>query len=251
MHYGGVACEMDAILAIGRRHSIAVIEDAAQAITCSYRERPLGSLGDAACVSFDGQKNLTCGEGGALLCSDEVLVERAQTIYDGGTNRAQFVRGEVERYSWVAPGSAFRPSELTAAFLWAQLERAAEIKERRLSLWSHYWDSLAPLEEVGFLRRPHVPSECKHAGHAFWVVLGEQFERSRCLAHLHDRGIEALSHFEPLHSSLAGRTYGRMSNSMSVTEAVAPQLVRLPLHPRMEGSEVDYVVSVLGEALNF
>jgi dTDP-4-amino-4,6-dideoxygalactose transaminase len=249
MHYAGVSCDMTAILAIARRLEIAVVEDAAHGIDCRYRGQPLGSIGDLGCLSFGGQKNVTCGEGGTLLVNDDRLMARAEIAHDKGTNRAQFARGDVDHYSWVGVGSSLRPSEVTAALLLAQLEHVADISHRRRHIWNLYREGLTSLAASGDLQLPVVPSECEHSGHLFYVLLARADQRRDFLAQLKSRQIEALFHYVPLHSSLAGRRYGRVGSSMSVTEDIADRLVRLPLHTGMTDPDVEYVVDAVTDAV--
>jgi len=249
VHYGGVSAEMDGILQIARASEIAVIEDAAHAIGCSYRGRVLGTLGELGCLSFDGQKNVTCGEGGALLVRDEALADRALNIQSKGTNRSQFLRGEVDRYEWIELGSSFMPSELTAALLAAQLECVTEVNSRRRHLWELYHRDLEEMERTGRLKLPTVPDGCEHNGHLFYVLLEDPTRRARCLQRLRARGIEAQSHFVPLHSSPAGRRLGRVTGSMAWTDTVAERLIRLPIHPGLSDQDVSYVIEALQDAL--
>jgi dTDP-4-amino-4,6-dideoxygalactose transaminase len=248
VHYAGVSCEMDAILEIARDRDIAVVEDAAHGIGCRYRGRVLGTMGDLGCLSFDGQKNVTCGEGGALFISDEALVDRVLNVQAKGTNRSEFLRGEVKRYEWVELGSSFMPSEIAAAFLAAQLERTEEINTRRRHIWELYSRGLAGLEATGRLTLPTVPVGCEHNGHLFYVLLEQHIERTTCLATLKSRGVEALSHYVPLHSSPAGRRLGRIAGPMPVTDASAERLVRLPIHQGLSDDDIAYVIEALHDA---
>ena len=249
VHYAGVSCEMDAILPLARERNVAVLEDAAHAIGCRYRGLVLGAIGDLGCLSFDGQKNVTCGEGGALLVNDRTLLDRALNLQAKGTNRSEFLRGEVDRYEWVKLGSSFLPSEITAAFLAAQLESTEEINARRLHIWELYHRGLSPLQDSERLSLPTVPAECEHNGHLFYVLLCDPTHRPACLETLRARGVEALSHYEPLHSSPAGRRFGRVAGSMSATDATTARLLRLPLHPGLSDDDVAYVVEALHDAV--
>jgi dTDP-4-amino-4,6-dideoxygalactose transaminase len=249
VHYAGVGCEMDAIMQTAREHDIAVIEDAAHALGCRYRGRPLGTIGDMGCLSFDGQKNVTCGEGGALLTDDRALADCALDIQAKGTNRAEFLRGEVDRYEWTGLGSSLLPSEITAAYLAAQLESTEEVNERRRHNWDLYYHELEEMQSSGNLTLPTVPPGCKHNGHIFYVLLNDATPRLECLRALQARGIEALSHFVPLHSSPAGRRLGRVAGAMAVTDSVAGRLVRLPLHAGVTDEDVAYVTEALYDAL--
>lgn len=229
VHYAGVACEMDAILAIAKRHGILVIEDAAQGLLASYRGRPLGSIGDMGCYSFHETKNIMCGEGGALLLREAGLADRAEIIREKGTNRSRFFRGQVDRYTWVDVGSSLLPGELVAAFLWAQLQNANEITERRKAIWQRYYDSFDELEAYGHVRRPIVPAECEHNGHLFYLLLNDLDQRTQYIDFMSARGISCVFHYVPLHSSPKGIECGRAHGQMSVTNRVGEQLVRLPL----------------------
>lgn len=248
VHYAGVACEMDTLLAVAARHRLLVIEDAAHALPSTYRGRPLGSIGDLGAISFHETKNLTAGEAGALLVNREDLREQGEVVLDKGTDRARFHRGEVDRYRWTSLGSSFAPSEITAAFLWAQLEQAAEITAMRAAIWSRYHAALAGLEEAGALRRPRVPAECEHNAHLYYVLLGDRSARDRVLSRLEERGVNAVFHYVPLHSSPAGRRYGRPHGDLRVTDDVSGRLLRLPLWAGMESADVAHVIAALQEA---
>ncbi|HZP94399.1 MAG TPA: dTDP-4-amino-4,6-dideoxygalactose transaminase [Burkholderiales bacterium] len=229
VHYAGVACEMDAILEIARRHRLRVIEDAAQAIGSQYRGRPLGGFGDVAALSFQQTKNIVCGEGGALLINAPDLVERAEIVWEKGTNRRKFYRGEVDKYTWVDIGSSYLPSEVTAAFLWAQLEAEREINERRLHAWNAYHERLSPdAGSLGF-SMPVIPPHCGHNAHIYYVLLRDLETRTRLMRDLSVAGISAVFHYVPLHTSPAGRRFGRTHGELPVTDRVADTLLRLPL----------------------
>lgn len=229
VHYAGVGCEMDAIGSIAARHGLAIVEDAAQGILATYRDRPLGAIGAFGALSFHETKNIIAGEGGALLVNDPHFVERAEIIREKGTNRAQFFRGQVDKYTWVDIGSSYLPSEILAAFLAAQIEEAEAITTRRLALWNHYHEALAPLEAAGRLRRPVVPPHCTHNAHMYYVLLDGLDARTRFIAALKSDDIHPVFHYVPLHSAPAGRNYGRTSGDLGVTERTSERLVRLPL----------------------
>jgi dTDP-4-amino-4,6-dideoxygalactose transaminase len=237
VHYAGVACEMDTIMAIAARHSLRVIEDAAQAILSLYKGRPLGSIGDMAALSFHETKNVISGEGGALLINDKALIERAEVIREKGTNRSKFFRGQVDKYTWVDLGSSYLPSELIAAFLAAQLEEADQITRRRLAMWNRYHTWAAPLEAAGLLRRPVVPAECTHNAHMYFLLLRGLEARTRFIETMKAAGIGTVFHYIPLHSSPAGRRYGRTSGTLAHTEAASDCLVRLPLWIGLENQQ--------------
>ena len=229
VHYAGVACEIDTIMAIARRHRLKVVEDAAQGVMSSYKGRVLGSIGDLGAYSFHETKNVISGEGGALLVNDPELALRAEIIREKGTDRSRFFRGEVDKYTWQEVGSSFLPGELIAAFLWAQLEEAERITNDRLASWAHYHELLEPLEVKGVLRRPVIPEECQHNAHMYYVLLAPEIDRQHVLDELKRNGIYAVFHYVPLHSSPAGQRYGRMHGVLNVTDQQAERLVRLPL----------------------
>jgi dTDP-4-amino-4,6-dideoxygalactose transaminase len=229
VHYAGVACEMEAIVRIARRHGLRIVEDAAQGVMARYAGRALGAIGDLGCYSFHETKNVISGEGGALLVNDPALVERAEVIREKGTDRSRFFRGQVDKYTWQDLGSSFLPGEMVAAFLWAQLEEADRITARRLERWRRYHELLAPLESEGLLRRPVVPRESEHCAHLYYVLLAPGIDRASVLAGLERRGVSAVHHYVPLHSSPAGIRYGRAHGSLHVTDSASASLIRLPL----------------------
>lgn len=241
VHYAGVACEMETIAGIARRHRLLLIEDAAQAIGATYRGRPLGSFGELAALSFHETKNLISGEGGALLVNAPELAARAEIVREKGTNRSAYFRGEVDKYTWVEIGSSFLPSDIIAAFLWAQLEQAEAILARRQALWAKYHAAFEPLERGGRLRRPSVPRDAAQNAHSYFLVLADLASRQRFIDTLRTQGVHAVFHYVPLHSSPAGKKFGRASGSMRVTDSVAERLVRLPLWIGLE-SQQDYVI---------
>lgn len=249
VHYAGVGCEMDAIKAIASENDLFVIEDAAQGICASYRGRALGGIGDLGCLSFHETKNVTCGEGGALIINDPEWVERAEILQEKGTNRSQFFRGQVDKYTWVELGSSFLTSEINAAYLWAQLEAADAITARRLEVWQAYHERFAALEFSGKVRRPVIPAECDHNGHLYYLLLDDGLAREKLIADLRAAGVQAVFHYIPLHSSPAGRRYGRTSRRLSVTQRVSDCLVRLPLWVGMGEREVDRVVDAVQASL--
>jgi dTDP-4-amino-4,6-dideoxygalactose transaminase len=250
VHYAGVGCEMDALAEIARRHGLLVIEDAAQGLTSSYRGRALGSIGDLATLSFHETKNLMSGEGGALLVNDARLTGRAEIVWQKGTNRSQFERGEVQKYTWVDVGSSYLPSELTAAFLWAQLEAADSINASRRVAWDRYHDAFADLEATGHIRRPVVPETCDHNAHLYYLLVSDRETRDRALRELNARGINAVFHYVPLHSSPAGQRFGRAAGELPITDDASGRLLRLPLWTEMPADVMDRVIvvsrSVLG-----
>jgi len=229
VHYAGVACEMDTLLDIARLHRLMVIEDAAQGVGSTYHGKPLGSLGDLGCLSFHETKNVISGEGGALLTNDEALAARAEIIREKGTNRSAFFRGQVDKYTWVDVGSSYLPGELIAAFLWAQLQQGDDITRRRLGIWRHYHEALAPLEERGWLRRPIVPEGCVHNAHMYYVLLPSLAARQEVIRRMRERGVSPVFHYVPLHSAPAGLKFGRPATPMTHTDALSERLLRLPL----------------------
>ena len=249
VHYGGVAAQMDAIMEIAGRHGLVVMEDAAQALHADFRGQPLGTFGALSAFSFHETKNLISGEGGALVVNDAALAERAEIIWEKGTNRAQFQRGEVARYTWVDIGSSFLPSELTAAFLYAQLEAGEEVTARRKAAWARYHVALAPMEDAGMLRRPRVPQECGHNAHIYFVLAPDGERRDAALKALAVEGVNAVMHYVPLHSAPAGQQYGRATGPLPVTDDLSARLIRLPLHPRITPEEQAAVAGALGRVL--
>jgi dTDP-4-amino-4,6-dideoxygalactose transaminase len=249
VHYAGVACEMDAILEIASRHGIPVVEDDAQGCMARYRGRPLGGLGALGAISFHETKNIISGEGGALLINDARYAERAEILWQKGTNRQAYFRGEVDKYSWVDVGSSFLAGELTAAFLWAQMEDAAAITQARLDLWQRYYDAFEPHERAGLLRRPIVPTSRTHNAHMFYVLLPTLAARTAAIAALKQKGYASVFHYVPLHSAPAGRRFGRVSGPMTVTDHVADRLLRLPLWVGLPHDAVDDIVDTLITAL--
>lgn len=248
VHYAGVACEMDAVMAIAKRHGLAVVEDAAQGLMSSYRGAPLGSIGQLGAVSFHETKNIMSGEGGALLVNDPALAERARLIREKGTNRTRFLEGLVDKYTWIDLGSSYLPSDMTAAFLWGQMNAAELITARRLELWEAYHRALEPLEVAGRLRRPVVPAACTANGHLYYVLLPDDVPRPRFLAGLAERGVGAVSHYVPLHDSPAGLRVGRAHGPLPHTTAVSERLVRLPMWLGLE-AEQHRVIDAVNEAL--
>jgi len=248
VHYAGVSCEMDAIMAIAERRNLLVIEDAAHGLLSSYRGRQLGGIGHFAALSFHETKNIISGEGGALLINDPRFVERAEIIREKGTDRSRFFRGEVDKYTWVDIGSSFLPSELIAAFLFAQMEASDDITGRRIAIWNTYHDTLAALEDQGIVRRPVIPGHCRHNAHMYYLLLSDEGRRGRFIANLKKSGIHPVFHYVPLHDSPAGRHYGRVHGDMSVTNAMSARLVRLPLWIGLE-QYLDQVIGMIGADL--
>lgn len=248
VHYAGVACEMDEILDIARRHGLRVVEDAAQAILSTYRDQPLGALGDFGALSFHETKNVIAGEGGALLCRDPETSERAEIIREKGTNRSRFFRGQVDKYTWVDIGSSFLPSELTAAFLAAQLEAAESITQRRLHIWSIYHEWFGRHENAGRVQRPFIPGHCTHNAHMYYLLLPSLEARQAFITALRTHAISAVFHYIPLHSSPAGRGFGRAHGALEVTDSISERLVRLPFWLGIE-EHLPFILEKCDEAL--
>ena len=229
VHYAGVACEMDTIMDIAQRHNLLVIEDAAQGIMSTYKGKPLGSIGHLGAYSFHETKNIISGEGGALLVNDERFVERAEMIREKGTNRGQFFRGQVDKYTWVDVGSSYLPGEVIAAFLWAQMEEADSITQRRLAIWERYHEAFEDMEISGLLRRPVIPVTCSHNAHMYYLLLSNLDKRTTFINDLKVKGINSVFHYVPLHSAPAGMKFGRANGDLSITNQFSERLVRLPL----------------------
>ena len=234
VHYAGVACEMDAIMAIASRHGLQVVEDAAQGVLSAYRGKPLGTIGELGCFSFHETKNIISGEGGALLCRDSTYAERAEILREKGTNRSKFFRGQVDKYTWLDQGSSYPPGEITAAFLAAQMDAAESITARRLALWDRYHAWAEPLEMSGALRRPVVPAHCTHNAHMYYLLLPDLEVRSAFIAGMKARGVQAVFHYLPLQDSPAGRRHARANGELPVTCETSDRLVRLPLWVGLE-----------------
>lgn len=229
VHYAGVGCDMDAIMAIAARHGLLVIEDAAQGILASYRDRPLGAIGHLGAYSFHETKNIISGEGGALLINDPALAERAEIIREKGTNRSQFFRGQVDKYTWVDIGSSYLPGEIIASFLWAQMEEADAITARRQAIWDRYHAAFETLERAGRVRRPIIPDDCGHNAHMYYLLLRDLDDRTAFIQAMKAENIQCVFHYVPLHSAPYGRKIGRAVDGLPVTTELADRLVRLPL----------------------
>ena len=249
VHYAGVPCEMDVIDGLAATRGLALIEDAAQALGSRYRDRAAGSFGNLAAVSFHETKNIVSGEGGALLVNDDRFGQRAEIMREKGTNRSRFLRGEVDKYTWVDIGSSFLPSELTAAFLYAQMQAADEITAHRRAIWSWYYERFEALDRREAVRRPTVPPGCEHNAHMFYLLVPSLETRTRVLSYLNANGVNAVFHYVPLHSSAAGQRYGRVAGSMCNTDAASDRLMRLPLWVGMNQDDVDRVAMLVERAL--
>ncbi len=247
VHYAGVACEMSVIMAIAEKHHLKVIEDAAQGVMSTYRGKYLGTIGDFGCYSFHETKNYSMGEGGALIISRPEYVERAEILREKGTNRSKFFRGQVDKYTWVDIGDSYLPSELNAAYLLAQLQRAQEIYDDRMGTWQKYWEAFRPLAEQGKVEIPGIPSDCRHNAHMFYLKLADLEERTRFIEYMKGQGVHCVFHYIPLHSSPAGKKYGRFHGEDVHTTKESERLVRLPMYYRMEQKDIDHVTEKVKE----
>ncbi|MBM7566461.1 dTDP-4-amino-4,6-dideoxygalactose transaminase [Paenibacillus sacheonensis] len=243
MHYAGVSCEMDMITDIAQRHELIVVEDAAQGVMSTYKGRSLGTIGDFGCYSFHETKNYSMGEGGALLIRDPSVIQKAEIIREKGTNRSRFFRGEIDKYSWVDWGSSYLPSEMNAAYLWSQLEVADEINLIRLARWQQYYEALKPLEYNGLIELPHIPEDCVHNAHMFYIKVVNESVQSGLITHLKQMGIAAVFHYVPLHSSEAGRRLGRFHGEDRFTTIESSRLIRLPMFYSLTSQNVQEIVA--------
>lgn len=247
VHYAGVSCEMDTILEIAKRHHLTVVEDAAQGVMSSYKGRALGTIGDFGCYSFHETKNYSMGEGGAILIRDPEQISEAEILREKGTNRSQFFRGQIDKYTWVDYGSSFLPSELNAAYLMAQLDQADEINNARLARWEQYYRLLSPLAAEGRIELPVIPEGCVHNAHMFYIKTGDLEERQALIQALREQGILAVFHYIPLHSSPAGKKFGRFHGEDRYTTRESERLLRLPMYYSLTEENVNDVVSVIEE----
>lgn len=247
VHYAGVACEMDVIMDIANRHNLVVIEDAAQGIMSTYKGQALGTFGRFGCFSFHETKNYSMGEGGALLIQEEKDIEEAEIIREKGTNRSKYFRGQIDKYTWVNYGSSYLPSDMNAAYLYAQLEVAEEINDARLSCWDRYYENLKPLQDAGKIELPHVPENCVHNGHMFYFKAADLEERTRLITFLKDNGILAVFHYIPLHTAPAGLRFGRFHGEDKYTTRESERLLRLPMYYGLTDEQVDYICSKVKE----
>ena len=245
VHYAGVGCDMDAIMGIADRYGIKVIEDAAQAVMSTYKGKPLGTFGDFGCFSFHETKNYSMGEGGALLINDSSYIESAEILREKGTNRSKYFRGQVDKYTWVDYGSSYLPSDMNAAYLWAQLEIAEQINNNRLDCWARYHEAFAPLEEAGMLQRPVIPQECSHNAHMYYLKLATLASRTEFISHLKENGVQATFHYVPLHSAPAGRKFGYFAGADEFTTLESERLVRLPLYYNLKKDDQETVINAV------
>ena len=250
VHYAGVACEMDKIMEIAKKYNLYVIEDAAQGVMSTYKGKQLGTIGDLGTYSFHETKNYSMGEGGALLIDNKEFVERAEIIREKGTDRSKFFRGQVDKYSWVDIGSSFLPSELNAAYLYAQLEEAEKINNDRLKSWQLYYNELSELKDNGLIELPTIPKECEHNAHMFYIKLKDLNERTKLISFLNERGIASVFHYVPLHSAIAGIEFGRFHGEDRYTTRESERILRLPLYYGLKDAEVETVISSIKEFFN-
>ena len=242
MHYAGIACEMDTIMAIAEKHGRLVVEDAAQGVMSSYKGKALGTIGDFGCYSFHETKNYSMGEGGALVINDERFNEQAEVLREKGTNRAKFFRGQVDKYTWVDFGDSFLPSDMNAAYLWAQLEHADQINEDRLATWNAYYEAFRPLAEVGRIELPTVPTECTHNAHMFYIKCRDLEDRTRFISYMKENGVQCVFHYVPLHSAPAGEKFGRFSGKDEYTTKESDRLVRLPMYYALTHNNIEQII---------
>ncbi len=243
VHYAGVACEMDTIMEIAKKHNLMVIEDAAQGVMAKYKGKALGSIGNLGCFSFHETKNYSMGEGGAILIRDEEFIERAEIIREKGTNRNRFLKGQVDKYTWVSEGSSYLPSDMNAAYLYAQLEVAEVINQNRLASWNIYYEELKALEERGQIELPYIPEECEHNAHMFYIKAKNRDERDELIKYLKENDIASVFHYVPLHSSPAGRKYGEFHGKDIYTTKESDKLLRLPMYFGIKNENVLEVVN--------
>lgn len=251
VHYAGVACEMDSIISIAHKYNLLVIEDAAQAFDSRYKGKYLGTIGDIGCFSFHETKNIMSGEGGLLITNNERFAERAEILREKGTNRSQFFRGQVDKYTWVDKGSSFLPSDLIAAYLYSVLEISEQIQEKRKKIFNSYYQAFFRFENEGRVRLPYTPVWCTNNAHMFYIIFNDLLTRTRFIDFLKEKGIQSVFHYIPLHSSPAGLKYCRTPASMSVTDSVSDTLVRLPLFFDMTEEELHVIIKVVSEFLEF
>lgn len=245
VHYAGVGCDMDTIIDIAKRHNLLVVEDAAQAMMATYKGQYWGTIGDFGSYSFHETKNYTMGEGGTININNPAYIERGEIIREKGTNRSKFFRGEIDKYSWVDVGSSYLPSELNAAYLYAQLEVAEQINKKRLDLWDNYYNGLHDLQEQEYLELPYIPSECQHNAHMFYIKLKNLDQRTQMLDYLRKKGIYAVFHYVPLHSSKAGKEFGEFVGDDIYTTKESDRLLRLPMFYGLSMELSDYVIDCI------
>lgn len=247
VHYAGVSCEMDKILEIAKRHNILVIEDAAQGVMAKYKDKYLGTIGDIGCYSFHETKNYSMGEGGAIVFKDNKYTELAEIIREKGTNRSKFYRGQVDKYTWVECGSSYLPSDINAAYLWAELEEADKINNNRLETWNLYNDNLKELEDKGFIQRPYIPKECTHNAHMYYIKTKDLEERTKLIKFLNSKDIQAVFHYIPLHTAPAGIKYTRFNGEDKYTTKESDRLLRLPMYYNLKKEDTLKIIEAVKE----
>lgn len=247
VHYAGVSCAMDEIMAIAKKYNLKVVEDAAQGVNAFYKGKALGTIGDFGCYSFHETKNYSMGEGGAILFQDDRYLEPAEILREKGTNRSQYFRGQIDKYTWVGYGSSYLPSDMNAAYLWAQLEEADKINDKRLSIWNFYHEELKELEDKGVLERPYIPEYATHNAHMYYIKVKDLRVRTKLLAYLKERGILSVFHYVPLHSATAGKKFGRFHGENVYTTKESERLCRLPMYYSLSLEEAAEVVKALKE----
>ena len=245
VHYAGVSCEMDKIMEIAKKHNLYVVEDAAQGVMSTYKGKALGTIGDYRCYSFHETKNYSMGEGGALLIRDGKNAELAEIIREKGTNRSKFFRGQIDKYTWVEAGSSYLPSDMNAAYLWAQLQKADEINENRLQSWNRYYEGLKDLKEAGKIELPYVPEYCEHNAHMFYIKAKDLEERSALISYLKENGVTAVFHYIPLHTAPAGKEYGRFHGEDKYTTKESERIIRLPMYYELDEQDAKKVMDLI------
>lgn len=245
VHYAGVSCEMDKIMEIAKKHNLYVVEDAAQGVMSTYKGKALGTIGDYGCYSFHETKNYSMGEGGALLIRDGKNAELAEIIREKGTNRSKFFRGQIDKYTWVEAGSSYLPSDMNAAYLWAQLQKADEINENRLQSWNRYYEGLKDLEEAGKIELPYIPEYCEHNAHMFYIKAKDLEERSALISYLKENGVTAVFHYIPLHTAPAGKEYGRFHGKDKYTTKESERIIRLPMYYELDEQDAKKVMDLI------
>lgn len=250
VHYAGVSCEMDKIREIAQKYNLRIVEDCAQAIGSLYKKKPCGSIGDLSCFSFHETKNIVSGEGGALAINDARFIENAEIIREKGTDRSKFFRGQIDKYTWVALGSSYLPSDMNAAYLYPQLKKLSQINKKRNELWNNYHNSFESFEKLGLIRRPYIPEYCQHNAHMYFLRFNDLITRNKFIDYMKQNNISTVFHYIPLHNSPAGIKYGRYISEMKVTNHISDTLVRLPLFYSLNNSAQAYIIRKTGEFLN-
>ena len=245
VHYAGVSCAMDEIMAIAKKYNLKVVEDAAQGVNAFYKGKALGTIGDFGCYSFHETKNYSMGEGGAILFQDDRYLEPAEILREKGTNRSQYFRGQIDKYTWVEAGSSYLPSDMNAAYLWAQLQKADEINENRLQSWNRYYEGLKDLEEAGKIELPYIPEYCEHNAHMFYIKAKDLEERSALISYLKENGVTAVFHYIPLHTAPAGKEYGRFHGEDKYTTKESERIIRLPMYYELDEQDAKKVMDLI------